>query len=272
MLPAVTQIDDDVTVQKTVIVLLDADRSLGRPLCSEVELRHMLTAEVLEQVEASAAWAPWSFFTTSAEQRRDEIKQGVAVAIERALSGSDPVPKPLPRIIEAVVRELMQNHADRASCMLFGDADNDSVTWDPILPGGMPAEQALSAWYAVGSASGVPNLRHVCASGELYGASSVVVVTARAIPSVSLLAGSCQFLSPFFWVHCTEHTPDEFEGIVRLCIGSGGTASTVHDVDTLSLALQLAISDAPPPVAKSSDSLTSLLPEGFRQEPLEGMQ
>eukprot|EP00971_Amphidinium_carterae_P161625 3204354-Amphidinium_carterae.1 len=92
MLPAVTQIDDDVTPPKKVIVLLDADRSLGRPLCSEVELRHMLTTEVLKQVESSATWAPWTLFTTSEEQRRDDIKQGVASAIERALSGADPAP------------------------------------------------------------------------------------------------------------------------------------------------------------------------------------
>lgn len=256
-----------------ILVLLDAHRSLGRPLCKDDALREAILDEVSRSAVDEQSWTPWrllSGFVGSDAERRESLRSRAATTTSDVLSGRRRPPQGLERVVDVAARLLLQSEL---SCSFFGDMDagkilhsqdsgdawflKDSGEWAEVAEE-LPIDKIVPTWDALTCSSQIPGLTQVCLSNKTVAKSMFIVLTTRSLHLLPLVEGQESNFPRLVWIHCApQGDPKEFEQVRNFCRLTDGSFLVADDDHTLRAALRFALSLALPNTSKDDDGRKS---------------
>eukprot|EP00929_Paragymnodinium_shiwhaense_P039337 TRINITY_DN20678_c0_g1_i2.p1 TRINITY_DN20678_c0_g1~~TRINITY_DN20678_c0_g1_i2.p1 ORF type:complete len:966 (+),score=234.75 TRINITY_DN20678_c0_g1_i2:73-2970(+) len=176
-----------------LVVLIDAQCGLGRPLCTDAQLCEAISIEVIAEAQRAEARNPLRLLTGgggSAAKRKEEMKMKIAAVTKAVLAGERAPPGGLQRIVDALSGELCGLSArglcGRVICQLFvsaraGEEETSSAfpkTLMPVLFSGKQPDELPQLWEESQKGGELLTFSEVCASG-FRGATSILVVSNR---------------------------------------------------------------------------------------------
>lgn len=222
------------------VVLVDVNRCLGHPFCSQAALVAAISEEVIQETERAEARAPWRMLASSlggAAKRKEDIRARVAATSRSVLSGDRAPPPGVERLVDAAARELAslaEAQGATIMCQLFDSHAGTVAAVMPALFGGVPPERLPAAWDSPGGGASIPNLAQICAAG-FRGATVVLVLAGGALqpqPIAEQLLEGADALPILSAMSCGASPPPGFAELSELCPHRGGLALTTLEPET----------------------------------------